>query len=60
MPAAEVMRKFKAGTLKSGSGHKVTNPAQARAIAASYGDKGDSPITGMLKRRYKRRKKRRA
>jgi hypothetical protein len=39
MPAAEIMRKFKAGTLKSGSGHPVTNPAQARAIAASYGKK---------------------
>lgn len=29
------MREFKAGTLKSSSGQKVTNPAQARAIALS-------------------------
>jgi hypothetical protein len=35
------MRKFKHGTLKSSSGAKVTNPRQARAIAASYND-GDS------------------
>lgn len=37
MPASEIMHKFKAGTLRSSSGQKVTNPAQARAIAASYG-----------------------
>lgn len=36
MPAAEIMRKFYAGTLKSGSGAKVTNVQQAKAIAASY------------------------
>jgi len=30
-----VMREFYAGTLKSGSGQKVTNPAQAKAIAMS-------------------------
>jgi hypothetical protein len=37
MPASEVMPKFKAGKLHSGSpsGPVVTNPAQARAIAAS-------------------------
>ena len=37
MPASEVMPKFKAGKLHSGSpnGPIVTNPAQARAIAAS-------------------------
>jgi hypothetical protein len=37
MPASEVMPKFKAGHLHSGSvsGPVVTNPAQARAIAAS-------------------------
>ena len=39
MPASEIMHKFKAGTLHSGSskGPKVTNPAQAKAIASSYG-----------------------
>jgi hypothetical protein len=42
MPADEIMHKFAAGTLKSGSGAKVTNPAQAQAIAASYGSKGDT------------------
>lgn len=35
MPSSQVMPKFKRGTLKSSSGQKVTNPAQARAIAAS-------------------------
>lgn len=37
MPSSEVMPKFKAGALHSGSksGPVVTNPAQARAIAAS-------------------------
>lgn len=37
MTASEVMPKFKAGHLHSGSpnGPVVTNPAQARAIAAS-------------------------
>jgi hypothetical protein len=40
MPASEIMHKFKHGTLRSGSGQKVTNPAQAKAIAASYGTKG--------------------
>lgn len=37
MPSSEVMPKFKTGTLHSGSksGPVVTNPAQARAIAAS-------------------------
>jgi hypothetical protein len=32
---SKVMREFQAGTLKSSSGQKVTNPAQARAIALS-------------------------
>ena len=32
---AKVMHEFKHGTLKSSSGEKVTNPAQAKAIAAS-------------------------
>lgn len=40
MPAREIMHKFKKGTLKSGSGKKVTSRAQAKAIAASYGKKG--------------------
>lgn len=34
------MSKFKAGTLKSGSGRKVTDREQARAIAASYAEGG--------------------
>ena len=32
----KVMGEFKRGTLRSGSGKKVTNPAQAKAIALSY------------------------
>jgi hypothetical protein len=32
---AKVMREFRAGTLKSSSGRKVTSLAQARAIAMS-------------------------
>lgn len=32
---SKVMREFRAGTLKSSSGQKVTNVAQARAIALS-------------------------
>tara|TARA_R110001583_G_scaffold78488_1_gene212695 strand:- start:157 stop:453 length:297 start_codon:yes stop_codon:yes gene_type:complete len=36
MPADEIMSKFKRGTLKSGSGKKVTDREQAKAIAASY------------------------
>ena len=31
----KVMREFYAGTLRSGSGGKVTKPAQAKAIAMS-------------------------
>lgn len=50
MPASEIMHKFKHGTLRSGSGQLVTNPAQARAIAASYGTKGH------LKKKAKSRK----
>jgi hypothetical protein len=49
------MRKFKHGTLRSSSGSKVTNPAQARAIAASYGPKRKKKKTGvtdMLKKHY--------
>lgn len=37
MPASEVMKKFRAGTLHSGKGRKiVTNPHQAKAIQLSY------------------------
>lgn len=35
MPFTNVMPQFKAGTLKSGSGQKVTNPKQAVAILLS-------------------------
>jgi hypothetical protein len=35
MPFNNVMPQFKAGTLKSGSGQKVTNPKQAIAIMLS-------------------------
>lgn len=41
MPAGEIMRKFYDGTLKSGSGAKVTSLAQARAIAVQYTGKGE-------------------
>jgi len=43
MPAAEIMRKFYKHQLHSGSeeGPKVTSLEQAKAIAASYGKKGD-------------------
>ena len=34
-----VMHEFKEGKLKSGSGHKVTNPKQAVAIAISESKK---------------------
>jgi len=37
---AAVMEEFAKGTLRSGSGAKVTNPAQARAIAYSESKKG--------------------
>lgn len=35
MPSSAVMGKFKKGTLRSGSGGKVTNPKQAVAIMYS-------------------------
>ena len=35
MPFTNVMPQFSAGTLKSGSGQKVTNPKQAVAIMLS-------------------------
>lgn len=37
-----VMNEFKSKRLYSSSGYKVTNPAQARAIAFSYTKKGRS------------------
>lgn len=37
MPASEIMKDFKEGTLHSGKGGKiVTNPRQAKAIQLSY------------------------
>lgn len=39
-----VMREFKKGTLNSGSGKKVTNPAQAKAIALSEARKAGAKI----------------
>jgi hypothetical protein len=43
MPAKQIMEEFYKKTLHSGSknGPKVTSLAQAKAIAASYGPKGD-------------------
>ena len=49
MPADEIMSKFKAGTLRSGSGHRVTDREQAKAIAASYAA-GGLISGGMLKK----------
>ena len=49
MPADEIMSKFKAGSLKSGSGRKVTDREQAKAIAASYAA-GGLISGGMLKK----------
>ena len=37
MPREEIFHKFKEGTLRSGSGSKVTSRAQAIAIAMKYG-----------------------
>jgi hypothetical protein len=41
MPMKDVMSKFKAGTLRSGSGSKVTSPKQAIAIGLSYEGKAE-------------------
>ena len=49
MPADEIMSKFKAGTLRSGSDHRVTDREQAKAIAASYAA-GGLISGGMLKK----------
>lgn len=46
---SKVMREFKAGTLRSSSGQKVTNPAQARAIGISE--------SGTPKRKRRRKSK---
>ena len=42
MPFDKIMPKFKAGTLKSGSGGAVKNPKQAVAIMLSENSKADS------------------
>lgn len=45
MPASEILKDFKAGTLHSGkSGKIVTNPKQARAIEISYARKEGAKI----------------
>jgi hypothetical protein len=46
MPASEIMSKFKAGDLHSGSsnGKIVKNPKQAKAILLSYLRKEGKPI----------------
>ena len=49
MPAGEIMSKFKSGTLRSGSGHRVTDREQAKAIAASAAA-GGLMSGGMLKK----------
>jgi hypothetical protein len=53
---AKVMREYKAGTLKSSSGAKVTSRAQAMAIAAS--ESGMPPIKDKKKRKPAAKKKR--
>jgi hypothetical protein len=40
MPREEIMKKFHRGTLKSGSGQRVTSAKQAVAIAMSYPKEG--------------------
>ena len=49
---AKVMREFRAGTLKSSSGRKVTSLAQARAIAISE--------AGMKRKKEDKKKKRKS
>ena len=46
---SKVMREYKAGTLKSSSGKKVTSPAQARAIALSEAGMARKPKKGAKK-----------
>ena len=42
----KVMGEFKRGSLKSGSGHKVTDPKQAKAIALSEQEKASRKRRG--------------
>jgi len=44
---ARVMREFKAGTLKSSSGEKITKPAQALAVALSEAGMSRKPKKDM-------------
>lgn len=46
---SKVMREFRAGTLKSSSGQKVTSIAQARAIALSEAGIARKPKKGAKK-----------
>lgn len=56
MPYDEVMHKFKAGTLKSGSGKKVTNRKQAIAIMESEKRKSKSDPEYRASGKYARTK----
>jgi hypothetical protein len=42
----KTMHEFKEGKLKSGSGHKVTNPQQAKAIALSEAREEGGKVPG--------------
>jgi hypothetical protein len=53
MPRKTIFKKFKKGTLRSGSGKRVTSRKQAIAIAMSYPEEG-----GEKKRKRKKGKKR--
>jgi hypothetical protein len=56
MPASEIMKDFKEGTLHSGKGGPVvTDPAQARAIQLSYLRKEGHNIPQKSGGRYKSR-----
>lgn len=52
MPFDEVMGKFKSGSLKSGSGSKVTNPKQALAIMLSEKKKSKTNPDYKSKKKY--------
>lgn len=54
--AAEEMREFSRGKLRSGSGHKVTNPAQAKAIAMKVS--GQSRYGRRSKQSHRRQRRR--
>lgn len=60
MPFTEVMHKFKAGTLKSGSGGRVESRKQAIAImlsekrAAEHGKKEYQPLADAINKRRKK------